>query len=124
MENKNSKLFYSIILLSICLLISSLVVSYTALNISKQFAYRESRYNKELLTLSEASEYLSISEEDIMDIIATEEKILHEQSVFTGRMFPYIRINSKLYFSKDLIDEWIKEATGKSYDTKKRTILR
>ncbi|MCX7904729.1 MAG: helix-turn-helix domain-containing protein [Caloramator sp.] len=71
--------------------------------------------NKKLLTLNEASKYINLSEEEILKIIYEEEKQIITSHGFTGRRFPYLKINDKYYVPKDLLDEWIKDASGKSY---------
>jgi hypothetical protein len=73
------------------------------------------------LTLSEAAEYLNMTEEEVRAIIQTEKKKLDETHSFEGKMFPYFTINNKQYFYKDEIDEWLKEVSSqhREYDTTK-----
>lgn len=79
-----------------------------------------------LMTVQEVSEYLNIPSEEVLGIINTEQKMLEQYSVFSGRMFPHLIINGKYYFHIASVDEWLKEATleRRQYDTKKGLILR
>jgi hypothetical protein len=79
-----------------------------------------------LMTVQEVSEYLNIPSEEVLGIINTEQKMLEQYSVFSGRMFPHLIINGQYYFNKASVDEWLKEATleRRQYDTRKELILR
>ncbi|NLB51720.1 MAG: hypothetical protein GX808_02125 [Syntrophomonadaceae bacterium] len=71
------------------------------------------------LTLSQAAEYMNMTEDEVLGIIQTEKKKLEETHSFDGKMFPYFTINNKQYFSKDEIDDWLKEVSmfHRQYDT-------
>jgi hypothetical protein len=65
----------------------------------------------EVLSLTEASTYLKISEQTIKQIIRQEDKILSESGTFSGTMFPYTEVNGQFIFSKNALDKWVKDAS-------------
>ncbi len=64
-----------------------------------------------VLNLSQAAEYMNMSEEEVQSIIRTESDILSETHSFSGKMFPYFTISGKQYFYKDEIDAWLSEVS-------------
>jgi hypothetical protein len=61
------------------------------------------------LTLSEAANYLKISEDSIKKIIILEEKTIEQGGSFEGMMFPYSKIYDQYVFSKKSLDQWVLE---------------
>lgn len=78
-----------------------------------------------ILNLSQAAEYLSMTEEEIQGVMQTEKNILEKTGSFSGKMFPYFTINNKKYFYKNEIDEWLKEVSSnrREYNTTDGWIL-
>lgn len=79
--------------------------------------------NNEILSLSEAAQYLKLSEKEVKGIMIIERKQLKSYGSFLGKMFPYYKVNDKYYFYKDELDEWLKEVSSNrtQYDTYKFT---
>ncbi|QUG43064.1 helix-turn-helix domain-containing protein [Psychrobacillus sp. INOP01] len=65
----------------------------------------------EVLSLSEASDYLKISEKSIKAIISQEKTHLNNYGSFSGMMFPYSKVYGEYIFSKKSLDIWINEST-------------
>lgn len=68
--------------------------------------------DNKVLNLSQVTEYLGMTEEEVRGIIQTEKTILEKTGSFSGKMFPYFIVNNKQYFYKNEIDEWLKEASS------------
>lgn len=66
---------------------------------------------KPLMTIEETALFLSLTEDQVMEIIKTEHKKLSETGTFLGTMFPYIRVDNKYLFNKDLLTIWVKDAS-------------
>lgn len=64
-----------------------------------------------LMTMEEATVFLNMTEDQIVQIIKTEHDILTRSHSFTGTMFPYINVDNKYIFNKDLLLKWIDEAS-------------
>ena len=108
----------SIIILALCILLGLGWIGYSQQKSeSKSVSLLES---SALLNISQVAEYLGMTAEEVQGIINTEKNTLETSGIFTGTMFPYITINDKLYFSKEQIDEWIKDVSinHRQYDTK------
>lgn len=73
--------------------------------------HEKANENKPLMNIKETAEYLSLTELQVKSIITSEERILKQTGSFTGRMFPYIKINNEIFVSRDGLNEWIKEST-------------
>lgn len=56
----------------------------------------------EVLFLSEASDYLKVSEKSIKAIISQEKIHLNTYSAYTGMMLPYSKVYGEFIFSKAL----------------------
>lgn len=61
------------------------------------------------LSLSEAAEYLKISEDSIKKIILQEKKTIEQGGSFSGMMFPYSKIYDQYVFSRKALDQWVQE---------------
>lgn len=79
----------------------------------------------QVLNLSQAAEYMNMTEEELRGIVDTEKSILEETSSFSGKMFPYFTVDGKSFFYKREIDEWLKEASDerRDYNTKEGWIM-
>lgn len=66
---------------------------------------------KPLLTTEEAANYLHLSENEIKQIIHTEQIQLTTAGSFSGVMFPYIKVGEKFYISKNELMVWINETS-------------
>lgn len=64
-----------------------------------------------LMTMEEASVFLNMTEDQIVQIIKTEHNILNSTQIFNGTMFPYINVDNKYIFHKDLLLNWINDAS-------------
>ncbi len=117
MENKKL-LPISIIILAVSILVSSVLIvnSFPKTENKKSMPLED----KKVLTLSQAAEYMNMTEKEILEIIRVEQTQLEKAHVFTGRMFPYFAIDNKKYFYKNELEEWVKEASinRREYDTK------
>ncbi|MDR7237554.1 helix-turn-helix domain-containing protein [Neobacillus drentensis] len=60
------------------------------------------------LSISEAADYLKISEDSIKKIIILEEKSIEQGGSFS-MMFPYSKIYDQYVFSKKSLDQWVQE---------------
>lgn len=65
-----------------------------------------------LLNIKEASDYLNLTENQIRFIITSEENTLKTMGSYSGKMFPYIKVNNEIFISKADLSEWIKEAAS------------
>lgn len=65
-----------------------------------------------VFNLSQAAEYMNMTEEEVQTIIMTESDILEETHSFSGKMFPYFTISGTQYFYKDEIDAWLSEVSA------------
>jgi hypothetical protein len=105
--NEEMKLEYSIVLLAISIAFSGVWIG----NSLKQEKKVENIKIGENLSLSEAADYLKLSEESIKKIIIQEEQYLKEMGSYSGMMFPYSIVYGEYIFSKHSLDEWVKETT-------------
>lgn len=65
-----------------------------------------------LMTMEEATVFLNLNEDQIVQIIKTEHNILTTAHGFVGTMFPYIRVDNNYIFNKDLLLKWINDASN------------
>lgn len=75
--------------------------------------------DNKVLNLSQAAEYLKMTEEEIQGVMQTEKDMLKKTGSFSGKMFPYFTINNKTFFYKNEIDEWLKDVSNnhREYNT-------
>lgn len=71
---------------------------------------------KLLITMEEASDFLGIPVEAIQEIINKEEEYMDEFHEFRGKMFPYVKVDRKIYFNKEELEEWVKEKAADRTD--------
>ena len=102
MQN-NKSLIISIAILTLSILISSIWLGYS---IQKPKTIITNASNN-AMTLSQLSDYLGMSEDEIKGIIKTEEKTL--KSTGQAQIFPHFIVNEKMYFNKQQVDQWLKE---------------
>lgn len=69
----------------------------------------EMKITDDNLSISEAADYLKISEDSIKKIILLEEKAIEQGGSFEGLMFPYSKIYDQYVFSKKSLDQWVQE---------------
>ncbi len=118
---QNNKLIpISIIILAFGILFSSIYLGYSIQKIPNTESL-----NSSVLTISEVSKYLRMTEEEVEGIIDIEQFMLQSTGSYTGVMFPYFKVNDKYYFYKDQVDEWIKDVSiqHKEYDMKKHIVF-
>ncbi|RSD28395.1 helix-turn-helix domain-containing protein [Mesobacillus subterraneus] len=102
------KIEYGIVILSLCILVSGYWIGSA---LKKESRPPVSAGVEEVLTLTEASNYLGLSEEDIKKVISQEEEFLQTTGSFSGMMFPYTKVYDEYVFSKKSLDEWLEEST-------------
>ncbi len=66
---------------------------------------------KPLMSVTEAAEYLGISEYKLKMIISSEQQTLQQFGSYSGKMMPYIELENEIYISKAGLTAWIEEAT-------------
>lgn len=104
--DKYKMLSASIIFLAFSVLFSGIWIGNSLNNCLKS---NISQPGKALITIDEASAFLGIPAEEIQNIITREQQHLDKYHSFTGKMFPYIKLNNRLYFNKDELNEWLQE---------------
>ena len=67
---------------------------------------------KPLMTIKETATYLNLTELQVRTIIHFRRRILQNTHTFTGKMFPFIKINSDIYVSTNELNEWLKDSTS------------
>ncbi|OME88040.1 hypothetical protein BK120_01610 [Paenibacillus sp. FSL A5-0031] len=78
---------------------------------------------KPLLTIEEAANYLRLSENEIKQIIHTEQIQLTTAGSFSGVMFPYIKVGEKFYISKNELMVWINETSRERREYTAGTVI-
>jgi hypothetical protein len=119
---ENKKLFsISIIILAASIIFGSVWIGNSLEKAALLEKSVPTAVESKVLNLKQAAEYLNMSEEDILGIIRVEKTILENTHMFSGRMFPYFKVNDKQYFDKNQMDEWLKEASinRREYNTAK-----
>lgn len=66
--------------------------------------------DKPLLTIEETALFLNLTDDQLMDIIKTE-RVYSASGTFTGTGLPYFMVNGEYLFNKDLLLNWINEAS-------------
>lgn len=67
--------------------------------------------NKAVFDLTDAAEYLNMTESEVKAIIIAEYSRLHETHSFTGEMLPYFQVDEKYYFYKEGLNTWLADVT-------------
>ncbi|MFC9707359.1 hypothetical protein ACFTRD_04285 [Paenibacillus sp. NPDC056933] len=68
--------------------------------------------NKTLMTIQETAEYLSMTKEQVMDIIKAEQGSFSASGVFEGKMFPFIKVQDQFFVSRVELELWVQDATS------------
>ncbi len=66
--------------------------------------------DKLLMDIKETALYLNLTEDQVMKIITTEHSIIKLGSV-PNTPFPYINVDHKYLFNKDLLSNWVTDAS-------------
>jgi len=106
----------SIVFLALSVLFGGMWIGNSLNNYNAGKRLIESNMNqseKALITLDEASTFLGISAEEIQEIISSEQQHMDKYHSFTGKMFPYIKLNNNFYFNKDELNEWVQEKASR-----------
>ncbi|CAH1056002.1 hypothetical protein [Paenibacillus pseudetheri] len=64
--------------------------------------------DKLLMDIKETALYLNLTEDQVMNIVTTEHS---KFGTFPGTPFPYINVDNKYLFNKDLLSNWVAEAS-------------
>lgn len=105
------KIDYAIIILAISIAFSGYWIG-NAISHDQNLDVEEASYIPvgEVLSLSEASDYLKLDEKSIKAIIGQQKQFLKSYGSFTGMMLPYTKVYDEYIFSKQSLQEWVKEA--------------
>jgi tRNA/tmRNA/rRNA uracil-C5-methylase (TrmA/RlmC/RlmD family) len=103
-EMEEMKIEYAIIVLAFSIAFSGFWIG----NALKQDNV-EMKLTDDNLSISEAADYLKISEDSIKKIIIQEEKTIEQGGSFSGMMFPYSKIYDQYVFSKESLEQWVQE---------------
>lgn len=66
--------------------------------------------DKPVMTIEETALYLNLTEEQVMEIIKTEE-VYSASGTFTGTRLPYFMVEGEYLFNKEIMLNWLNEAT-------------
>ena len=116
---QNNKLLpISIIIVALCILLSSTWLGYSIQKSTNIQIQKTSIYSN-VMNISQVTNYLRMTEKEVQGIMETEKKQLESTGSYTGMMFPYFMVNGNIYFYKEQIDEWLKEVSLQhtEYDT-------
>lgn len=110
MQNEYKWMTAGILFLSICILISSFWLGEAIRNGQVQNksdeAFTINSARSGLLSLSETSQYLNITEDQLKAIMSIEKK---HKNIINNRL-EYIMIDHEYFFSKEELNTWISEA--------------
>lgn len=106
----------SILLASVILGISFIIGCFflsnqKILNEPTQVAQEESAKDKVLMTIQETAEYLSMTEEQVMNIIYAEQISFAAAGSFNGAMFPFIKVQDEFFISRNELLLWAQDAS-------------
>lgn len=68
--------------------------------------------NKTLMTIQETAEYLSMTKEQVMDIIKAEQGSFSASGFFEGTMFPFIKVQDQFLVSRIELEFWAQDASS------------
>lgn len=68
--------------------------------------------NKTLMTIQETAEYLSMTKEQVMDIIKAEQGSFSASGFFEGTMFPFIKVQDQFLVSRIELELWAQDASS------------
>lgn len=66
---------------------------------------------KTLMTIEETADYLNLTEAEVKAIIISEDTMLRTTDLYSGKLFPVIRIESENYISTKGLKEWLLDST-------------
>ncbi|GGO03565.1 hypothetical protein [Saccharibacillus kuerlensis] len=111
MKRFNFSMLLSSIILGASLIIGCVLIQ-KELNVQETEVPKETKNEpKVLMNMEETAEYLGLTEQQVKEIIKTENRELSETGSFIGVMFPYIKIDDEILISRDRLKEWVKEST-------------
>ncbi|KOY16851.1 MerR family transcriptional regulator [Paenibacillus xylanivorans] len=67
---------------------------------------------KTLMTIQETAEYLSMTKEQVMDIIKAEQGSFSASGFFEGKMFPFIKVQDQFLVSRIELELWAQDASS------------
>lgn len=113
MHSDNKYIALSIVFLGISIVVHGIFTSRNEVERKEESVVSTIYNDTELLSLSEAAGIMSLSEDDIRNIIKTEEEHIKKSGgSFTGHKFPYITVGNKYLFSKVALIKWAEESAG------------
>lgn len=68
--------------------------------------------NKTLMTIQETAEYLSMTKEQVMDIIKAEQGSFSASGFFEGKMFPFFKVQDQFLVSRIELELWAQDASS------------
>lgn len=126
--NKGIYILLTSIILGASLIFSSYIISNNN-NSNIDSEYNEMKNintSNDVMTLEEMAMYLKMTKDDVLSIIKIEQERLHKYHSFSGKMFPYFKINNDYYVYKEELQDWLEEASfdQREYDTKSNTLIK
>lgn len=125
------KINYNILFGCLIISIGIIIHGYITKQASNEFLNVEGNNSntieyKKVLDLTDAAEYLNMTESEVKSIIRIESKILSETHNFSGVRLSYFQIDKKYYFCKEELDRWIVDAVvdKREYGTEQGYMLR
>ncbi|KGP92376.1 hypothetical protein N780_01315 [Pontibacillus chungwhensis BH030062] len=109
---------YSIIIIAVSIIFSGLWIGKSIEgNRSNEALANEEEDTQEfgeVLSLSDAANYLGISNSSLERVIRLEEKYPH---MISGKRFPYTTVEDEIIIKKSLLNDWLRDAnnTGRQY---------
>lgn len=127
--NKEVYILLSAIILGASLISSSYIISNNSNNNSNNEPEDKKieiiNNSNDVMSLEETAEYLKMSNDNVLSIIKIEQKKLNKNHYFSGRMFPYFKIDNNYYIYKEELKDWLEESCidRREYDTKSKTLM-
>lgn len=114
----------AVLFIGLSIIISGYFIG-TAIKSTQEVNKSTASTETKVMSLTQAAEYLSMTEKEVSQIIQLEKNQLEKTGSFYGKRFPYFKIDDKIYFYKDEIDEWLKEASSshREYNSVKGWVL-
>lgn len=124
---KDIYILLSSIILGASLILSSYIISNNNNNSNIDSEYKKveiTNTSNDVMNLEETAAYLKMSKDNVLNIIKIEQEKLHKYHHFSGKMFPYFKVNNDYYVYKEELKDWLEEATfdQREYDTKSNTL--
>lgn len=109
--DKDKLLPISIIILTLGIVISSFWIGYSLQKSKNTILQTTTEDSNNILNITQAAEYLHMSEKQVQGIIITEKSILDSYGRYEGMRLPYFMVDNKQYFYKEQLDQWLKETS-------------